>query len=688
MPRVVERNLQGPADFALAVIAARGHIRAPAEMLWQCGHSHPMYPFRFLKLRLLITCACLLLSLPPAWTQVQSPGEIRARTPAGLRVGSPNEATAELPTAPAATDPVIDPGAMTPLVPVDPPTPTLGDMPLVSPSVGPLSPLTLPSLRAPARPTPKPMTTVQEFGKRTKLRLRDYLKIVVEDNQTIQAQLLATEAGRRRAVAERGTFEPEFVGSIQHVENRRQNTVEQQRNLAGVPILDERNNLIDLGVESVTTTGAKVRLGYTLNNYNNNLRRLSDSAMDNTNQGRTDEWQSFLGLSLTQPLLRGGGQTAALATLRLAALNSDSAFQEYRRQLMVTLSQAESAYWGVYFAQEQLSFLDESVQVAASILDDSRQKVQAGKGTELDILEAEAGMALRRTKRNEASQKYSEAMGQLLVYSGQSPRDRRDFYLAVDDPMDDLPNPTYTESWRNALDLNPDYLIQQKKTEEARLRLKVAKNQALPELNLKGSAGLNGLGEGAGDSFDEVTSGSFPSWSVGLEMRVPLFGGIRGNNEVAAAEATVMQVQTQQIGMEKQIGNAVNTSIRKLLNTRATASDYRTMIRFNEDLLRTERDRLLLGKVEGRRVLEVEAGLFEVRQGLADALVQAQRAALELHLAEGSILKRRDMEFTPVELKDQTLSLLGKVKKRKEDAKKHAEAVRKVKFAPANLGLR
>src|SRR5688572_12535472 len=44
-----------------------------------------------------------------------------------------------------------------------------------------------------------------------KLGLAEYLRMVIERNETIQAQLLATEASRRRALAERGTFEPELV---------------------------------------------------------------------------------------------------------------------------------------------------------------------------------------------------------------------------------------------------------------------------------------------------------------------------------------------------------------------------------------------------------------------------------------------------------------------------------------------
>lgn len=499
-----------------------------------------------------------------------------------------------------------------------------------------------------------PLAAAEPTKSKQPIKLDAFLRLVLERNETIQAQLLGTEVSRQRALAENGVFEPEWVNSATREANKRRNTTEQQRNLGGVPILDERNNRFDSAIEMLTGSGAKVHLGYTLNNFVNNLGPVSV-----TGTSKSDEWQGFAGATITQPLLKNGWGVASMAALRIAAIESESSFQEYRRQLMVTLSQAEAAYWAVYFAQEQARFLDDSVAVAESILSDSREKLKAGKGSELEILEAEAGVALRRTKRNEAQQRFTEAMGQLLVLCGQSPRDGVAGYVATDDPTIVIPSAIYEESVRSAIEMNPDYLIQRKKFDQALVRLGFAKNQRLPELNLKASAGVNGLGASAGDAWDEINTGDFPSWSIGAEFRLPLGGGIRGRHELEAMRATVLQTQLQLQGMETQISNALNTSLKKVRNTRATIDDYGTMVRFNERLLKTERERLLVGKVEGHRVLEVEAGLFEIKQGMADARVQLRRAVIELYLAEGSTLKRRGMEFTPNDLRDQTRRLLG-----------------------------
>ena len=70
-------------------------------------------------------------------------------------------------------------------------------------------------------------------------------------------------------------------------------------------------------------SGAKVRLGYTLSNLNNNLPPYGNTAQY---YPRTDQWQSFAGVTASQPLLKNAGKSLTMAGIRLGALTSESAF--------------------------------------------------------------------------------------------------------------------------------------------------------------------------------------------------------------------------------------------------------------------------------------------------------------------------------------------------------------------------
>ncbi len=492
------------------------------------------------------------------------------------------------------------------------------------------------------------------------LKLRDYLHLVLQENETLQAQMIETEVSRHKAKGQYGAFEPAFEASVQHVVNQRTNDVQQQAALAGQGAFSERNNIYDGGIESLLPTGAKIRLGYTLSDFYNNA---SGSPFNITATNFTRQYETFVGATFTQPLLKDGGFTPALAELRLAALDSDIAFQEYRRQLMVTVSRAESSYWNLYFAQQQLRFFDESVAVAGDVLNDSREKLHSGQGSELDVMQAQSDLALRQTKRNDAVQSYYDAVSAMQTLSGNTlvpgivglsePRLR----VTDEPPATNVPI-AYFDAAEEALQLNPDYLIQKQKMQQEEVRVGVAKNQVLPQLDFKGAYGYNGLGLTPGQSWTMAAAQTYPSWSIGLELIVPLDGNIKNRNLLRAQKLGLEEAYLNLRSAQEEIANRLSTSLHKSSAWEQSIQSCQTVVYYNEELLQTELQRLKAGSVDGQKVLEVEADLLDSRQELANSLVQYRASLLELELASGAILKNRNLDLTRNQLRQQTASLM------------------------------
>lgn len=226
------------------------------------------------------------------------------------------------------------------------------------------------------------------------LALLDFRQLVLERNQSVQIRMVELQIADRRLRAERGIFEPELVLGYDRVENKRENTAEQRRS-SGVAVFDEKNNIYTTGLESLIPTGGRIRMGYTLRDLRNNLQDPILGTIYTNKPG--EEYQSFAGISLTQPLLKNAWSTATMANIRLAGLAGDVAYQEYRRQLMVVITTAEASYWNLFLAQEQVRFFEDSILLSETLVKDSEQRLQAGRGSELEVLEARAGLALRRT---------------------------------------------------------------------------------------------------------------------------------------------------------------------------------------------------------------------------------------------------------------------------------------------------
>lgn len=482
---------------------------------------------------------------------------------------------------------------------------------------------------------------------------------VLERNDSVQSRLLEFEINRKKHRAEKAIFEPEMVLGYDYVENRRQNTAEQQRSL-GVPIFEERNKIYTGGLETLLPTGARLHLGYTLRDLQNNLQTDPPLGTIVTN-GVAGNYQTFVGLSVTQPLLKNAWKPATLVNIRLAALASEVAFQEYRRQLMIILTTAEAGYWNLYLAQEQVRFFEESVALAEGVVRDARAKVEAGRGTQLDTLQAEAGLALRRSKLTDAQQKQHEIAAQLRTLL-MMPADasQLEFYCA-DRPNPNGPIPEFQESIERALARNPDYISQQKKLAQNKIQLAYFKNQRMPQLDLKASYGLNGLDNSPQTSWNQAASADFPSYAVGVELRIPLEGGNKAKNELDAARLKKQQVLIEMKGVETQIINAIKTAIYKVRNSRLSVDNYRAVVGFAEDQLKTQLARLAVGKVESRKVLEADADLFEAKNAVVEAQVQDQRARLELLLVEGAVLEANHLDWSQSELQRKTATVFRRV---------------------------
>lgn len=487
------------------------------------------------------------------------------------------------------------------------------------------------------------------------LSLKEYLDLVLERNESLQVRSLELQIARKRLKSEKGAFEPDLLLGYDHVVTDRENTAEQRRS-TGVAIFEEKNNIYTTGIEGLVPTGAKVRIGYTLRDLRNNLQDPLPGTIYTNKPG--EEYQSFAGISLTQPLLKNAWFPATMANVRLAGLVGDVAFQEYRRQLMLVITTAEASYWNLYLAQEQVRFFRESVRLSEGLVHDNEERFRAGSGSELEVLEAKAGLALRRTKLAEAQQKYFETAAQVSNLMSEVLGEEMPVVRAADSPSV-KPVPEFVESGKLAFDLNPDYLAQTKKLEQENIRVAYAKNQRLPQLDLKGSYGLNGLGPDVSSSWEDVVNAGFPSWTAGVELNIPLAGNIKGRNDLDVARLRKQQALVTLQETENQILNSITTALRKMRSAQGSVRDYEQIVSFNQGLLETEMKRLEIGKVDSRRVLDIDAALLESKTAVIEAMVLSERARLELQLVQGTVLKARAMELTRQDLEKRTIRRLG-----------------------------
>jgi outer membrane protein TolC len=470
------------------------------------------------------------------------------------------------------------------------------------------------------------------------LSLEECRRLALTHNLALRAQREALAAAGFLRKAEWGAFEPEFVASRSEEFNRRENTVEQTIS-QGTTAFQERNKLYSAGVEGLLPTGARYNVGYSVRDLNNNLRVLPTDPFRR-------QYQSFLGLTLTQPLLKDAGFASSLARLRLAREDENIARQDFRRQMMLVVGSVESIYWDLYVAQQRYELRQASVAAAQKLLDENRERVREGKMAQIELVEAEAGLAQRRSSASAAEQQLVEISGQLRTLFAE-PVDEPNFVLTASDtpqPIEEATN--IGDALGASVALHPEYLSRLHRAEQEKVRIAYAKNQRWPQVDLKASFGNNGLGDDYNSSWSDVKGQRYDSWSLGIELRVPVLLGIRQTNTVRAARARGREALLNLKAAEVEIANNIFTALRKVESFKAVAANYDEVAGAGQRLLTNELDRLVEGKTDSRRLLEVENQFSDAKIAALETRGEYEKARVEFEMACGRLLEARGVDLT------------------------------------------
>jgi outer membrane protein TolC len=473
------------------------------------------------------------------------------------------------------------------------------------------------------------------------LSLKDFVELVREKNEQIQVQDAEWTISKEAVTGARAIFEPAFVGNYEHMDLNRRNTVVEQASLVGLPEFHEQSNDYEAAVEAVIPTGGRFRFGYNLRAFSNNL----DQAV-----GIDEEYRSFLGANFTQPLFKGGGIKTTMAEIRVAEAGSDIAFQTYREMTMRVISEAIDSYWDLYSAQEKHRIRKDSAYIAEEFLRDNIARVKTGKMAETEVLEARAGLALRKSLVSEAEQGVVSAMNNVRNLFSSSVAETEFEILAGDKLQIREVKTDFSDSLIKAFKLRPEYLASRKKIEQEDIKLAWAKNQRWPQLDLKASYGLNGLAETLSSSWDDLTDGDFKTWSIGVELRIPVTGDKRARSEVEVSRQRKKQALLEIKAVEVAMANAVNTALRSVHSAREQVKQYASAVEFNQRLLDAEAAKFRAGKSNSRLLLEREENLIRAREAELDALVNYEKVIVQLELAQGSLLLSNGIEIMEVEL--------------------------------------
>ncbi len=431
-------------------------------------------------------------------------------------------------------------------------------------------------------------------------------------------------------------FDAQFASSIFWAKNNR------QQNVGGgqfeqffVRTFEQDTSNFNASITKTTATGGTfaVRQG-TVYDANNNPTRQVYS-----------DWDVTMQMDFSQPLLQGAGVqfnriagpnnpfngigTPQLDGVMLARINTDVSLAEFEAGVRDMVSDAENAYWELYFAYRNL----EAAKAGRASALQTWQKVHAlyeegGKGGELDKeAQAREQYFFFRSQVQQALNDLYRAENRLRYMMGIAVSDGR-LIRPADEPTTAQVIFDWNEVHCEALSRAVELREQKWRIKQRELELIAARNLIQPRLDLAGFYRWRGLGDELlnyrpdsdhnglinTNAFGELTGGKYQEWQLGANLQIPI-GFRRELSLIRHYQLSLARERARMQDSELEVSHQLGDAIRNLDG--------------NYDLAQSNFNR----RVAAEKQVEAVKAAFEADTVTLDLLLDAQRRRADAEVA-------------------------------------------------------
>ena len=390
--------------------------------------------------------------------------------------------------------------------------------------------------------------------------------------------------------------------------------------------------LIDTGVRKLLSTGTTVSAGY------NFTRSESNLVFATLNPAYFNQFT----VEFRQPFLRGFGLDFNRAQIELSRLDRHASLERLRRDVRETIFNVEQAYWSLWQARRRVTVTARLIADIQRILRFFEGRLEAG----MDVYKVQVNLTRSRLDQREfafvqqrSEVKNAEDALKSLINDPALNLSQDIEIIPTDVPtmeplvIDQLGEVTAGLTYR--AELNEAKVA----IEQAQIGIGVAKNRALPRLDLLFRYIVDGLGPNADKAFSQLGEHDFHEYVVSVDFEWPI-----GNRGPEAALRRARLQQAQAIASHKVTIENVVTEVKRAIRDLQTSFDqigpsYRAA-KASEDQLRAIQQRQ---ETRSPPNLEVELNAHEALAQARDALVQVLAnynvGLVNLERRKGTLLK-------------------------------------------------
>ncbi|MFN7962059.1 MAG: TolC family protein [Thermoanaerobaculia bacterium] len=413
-----------------------------------------------------------------------------------------------------------------------------------------------------------------------------------------------------------------------------------------------KNTSLSLGLAQKTPWGGSASFS-----FSSNRRETSDpTAIQNPS------YNANARLGISQSLLKGFGREATDRGLLVARLADKSGRQGFEIAVADLIQRVEDAYWEVVEARNQLNVAQEGLALAEELHRRNKIQVEVGTSAPLELIQSEATVASRQVDIIQAKTRVGNANDSLRQLLNLEQGEAWDLDVIPEtDPASPQIEVTLAEGIAAAIKTRPEILRQNIEVERLQLLARIARNQALPTLDLTAGYGASGLagtirnpnpgpGEPAeiksdfSDALKQLRDRDFDGWSVGLSFSYPLQNR-SARAAVALADIDVGRAKTQLAQLEQQVITEVRTAVRQVQAAWQQIQSAGISRRLQEKNLQAEQKRYENGMSTSFQVTQIQDDLTLAKSQEVSAIASYRRALAGYYRSIGSLLRETGVQL-------------------------------------------
>ena len=486
-----------------------------------------------------------------------------------------------------------------------------------------------------------------------RLSLRAVILKALENNNDIMIQDLGRLVEMEKIKVANQALNPRLEGSYAYQSIRTpQNTQDYIATGGGLAttatpqltsphIFMQRNHVTKLTLVDKLTSGATIELGTTLRVLSNSLNRRQPPGIF------SPEWESFTGITATQPLMRGFGKDANLAEIRIAKANAKIADYEWQFRTSTVVADVMKQYYDVIFTRANIAVQKEGIELAEKLLGDTRKRSKEGVAANNDVVVAEAGIYQRKEELLAAELLYIERQNALQMLFRRSTDVYSQSTRVV--PVDGLSDrmPVTSRNQLMGLAVNNRYEVKQAeefiKARNAQAQL--AHNQSLSRLDFVASGGLHGLDGNVGQTYSNAFQSQGPEWTAGFQFSVPL-----NKDNQKATERLAFRQQEQAVKQAEKLRLQVLLEVDTVYNRVQINQDRLFATRKSREAALQSADaelkRLQQGVSTSYQVLQLQRNYSQAKSREMAALADFNKSIVDLDLITATLLPNLRINIT------------------------------------------